>query len=366
MASKLNLGIKEMYNRAKKAGTSVEDAVSSFKDDLEAKVISVEKSKTPTFFKHGKRFLEFLKDHDVDVKYLLLAIPIIASFLLAKEIQYRQSLNSHANLHQASVAFQLQSWTLPPENNFDVWVTSDSTVSFVNINISYNPSLVKLTHEITTTGGLTRIIKVSSMADANLTGSISIVLGLDPSLISSPPSGTFQVASLTFNTNTPDPNVAATISFNTSQMQFVSTDESEFQLSATNLSLVLNPVVTPSPTPTTGSTSSPTPTSAATNVPTATATATAIPTATPTIVPTTSPTNSSTSGSGNTSGSSGSSGSSGTTAKKGDINGDGKVNITDLSMLLANYNKNTSVGDFNSDGKVDIRDLSILLSNWNK
>jgi hypothetical protein len=52
----------------------------------------------------------------------------------------------------------------------------------------------------------------------------------------------------------------------------------------------------------------------------------------------------------------------------GDANGDGKVDINDLTIVLANYNKagmTWSQGDFNSDGKVDINDLTIVLANYN-
>jgi len=48
-----------------------------------------------------------------------------------------------------------------------------------------------------------------------------------------------------------------------------------------------------------------------------------------------------------------------------DLNGDGKVNIFDLSILLRNWNK-SGQGDLNSDGKVNIFDLSTLLRNWSK
>src|SRR5581483_11952286 len=58
----------------------------------------------------------------------------------------------------------------------------------------------------------------------------------------------------------------------------------------------------------------------------------------------------------------------------GDINGDGIVNITDLSLLLSTYNKNQSTCstnasytcDLNGDGVVSVFDLSALLSNYGK
>ena len=52
--------------------------------------------------------------------------------------------------------------------------------------------------------------------------------------------------------------------------------------------------------------------------------------------------------------------------KTGDINGDGKVNITDLSLLLSAWGTNNTAADLNKSGKVDIADLSILLSNFGK
>ncbi|HSW79973.1 MAG TPA: Ig-like domain-containing protein [Candidatus Saccharimonadales bacterium] len=51
----------------------------------------------------------------------------------------------------------------------------------------------------------------------------------------------------------------------------------------------------------------------------------------------------------------------------GDVNSDGHVNITDLSILLSHYgmtNATGSNGDCNGDGTVNITDLSILLTNY--
>jgi hypothetical protein len=50
----------------------------------------------------------------------------------------------------------------------------------------------------------------------------------------------------------------------------------------------------------------------------------------------------------------------------GDVNKDNTVNITDLSILLSNYNTNYSPADFNSDSLVNILDMSVVLSNYGK
>jgi hypothetical protein len=54
------------------------------------------------------------------------------------------------------------------------------------------------------------------------------------------------------------------------------------------------------------------------------------------------------------------------TTLPGDTNGDGLVNITDLSTLLSHYSTNYPTADFNTDNVVNITDLSILLSNYGK
>jgi hypothetical protein len=53
-----------------------------------------------------------------------------------------------------------------------------------------------------------------------------------------------------------------------------------------------------------------------------------------------------------------------TTNKSADLNNDGKVNLSDLSILLSNYGKNVSQGDINNDGIINLSDLSILLSKF--
>lgn len=50
----------------------------------------------------------------------------------------------------------------------------------------------------------------------------------------------------------------------------------------------------------------------------------------------------------------------------GDINGDGKVNINDLSLLGIRWGSSDPCADLNNDGSVNIIDVSILGKNWGK
>ena len=82
--------------------------------------------------------------------------------------------------------------------------------------------------------------------------------------------------------------------------------------------------------------------------------------------------NSSNSASGDSSGSSNSSNSSGIvkgiSTILGDLNGDGKVDDYDFSILMANWGEffTDARADANKDGKVDDYDFSIVMGNWGK
>ncbi len=52
------------------------------------------------------------------------------------------------------------------------------------------------------------------------------------------------------------------------------------------------------------------------------------------------------------------------TPKNGDMNGDGKVNLVDFSILLFHFGTDHEIADLNADGKVNLTDFSILLFNW--
>jgi hypothetical protein len=110
------------------------------------------------------------------------------------------------------------------------------------------------------------------------------------------------------------------------------------------------PTLTPTPVPPTPTkTSTPTPTKTPTPIPTNIPTATAIPvpptaTSTP-FTPTPTP------------------------RVPGDADGSGRVNIFDLTKVLAQFGTSVSTntgGDFNGDGLVNLIDLSLLLSNFGK
>ena len=47
-----------------------------------------------------------------------------------------------------------------------------------------------------------------------------------------------------------------------------------------------------------------------------------------------------------------------------DLNGDGLVNVSDLLLVIGNWNSTTGIGDINCDGVADIEDLVMVLGGW--
>jgi hypothetical protein len=274
MVNNLNQTVDKMYSGD---GDIHKDDIDTNQDaPIETNDVSLVKNKASIFHKAANKIKEFSHRQPVIFKYSLLAISILASFFILKEVERVQSLNSVASTRQAAVYFQVLSADLPPESPFDVWVNSDSTVGFVDLEITFDPNVIKLAGEITPYQSLTRIIKITPMAEANSTGKISIILGLDPSKITSPPAAPFRVAALKLNAKTTN-SLSTTITFNNSIMQLVSLDQSVFTTTTTGLTLNLNPT----PTPTATATPKTTPTTSPTVKPTSTPTATSNPTSTP-------------------------------------------------------------------------------------
>lgn len=312
---------------------------------------------------------------------------------------------------------------LPPNADFVVVLdAAENNIGFVRFILNFDQSKVQLTGDIQTTDQLKTVIRKTSVGEINQTGKAEIVLGLTPG--DTAPTGSIQIANFSVTSVSLMENDSTIISIDPDDVQIVNLDVVSLSGVVQSAVVSLNPkAATPAPTatptiaptatdtPTDEPTASPSPTEApigagtgetptpspqptvtataeataqptATPAPTVEPTATPLPTlapqefgqATPTPVPTAPPSpgdfgssgssssGTSSSGSSSSSTSSGSSGS----GKKGDINGDGKINVLDLSVMLSKFGTSHSGADLNGDGKISILDLSILLSRWGK
>jgi len=260
MVSKYNQLIDKMYEKSNK---DIDEKLLSEEGvkPVKSKNLSLIKSSKSIFSKGVNWFKEFYHSHKVDFKYLLLAIPIIATFFIVREVLHIQSLKREAATHQIQVSFEPGSVVMPPATSFTIWFNSDTGVGFANTLVTFDPSLIKLTSDVSVDPAhLSRIIKITPMAEANSTGKISIIAALDPTKRSTPPSAVFQLATLSFAPVSTNPNVTTSISIDTGNSQIVAMDETVFNISATSASITLNPTSsTPSPTASPVTTLVPTP-----------------------------------------------------------------------------------------------------------
>lgn len=285
MAKSVNNLISEMYSDPdfKAKGDYKPD-----KGAVKAEEMTVNKYTGSRFGRFAKKFGAYISDHSADIKYLLLAVPIIAIFLFAWKSQEAQSLLTGASTHQAKIFFKTNPASIPPEQTAEIWVNADSPVGFADLELSFNPDLVKLTNEISTFN-LNKKIVISTMGNSNSTGKITVVLALDPAQRANPPSGAFELASFKLNANTSG-TATSSVAFKISSMELTSMDTADFTVSTANLSLNINPTPTPTltpiPTPTFVPTPSPTQTPVPTKSPTPTPSKTPSPTYTPVPTPT--------------------------------------------------------------------------------
>ncbi|MDO8340856.1 MAG: dockerin type I domain-containing protein [Candidatus Woesebacteria bacterium] len=183
-----------------------------------------------------------------------------------------------------------------------------------------------------------------------------IVLGSDPT---DPKNGTGILASIRFKAI--GQGITTVISFDANTAVSVLGQTTDvLNRPTTSLNITIASITTATPTATSTATSTTTPTATPTRTPTATPTrtATSTPTATftststttPTRTPTTTPTVTAT---GNN--------------KIGDVNGDNRVNIIDIGIVVDYYGNDASVkpeADVNKDNVINIIDIGIIVDNY--
>src|SRR4030042_940626 len=99
-------------------------------------------------------------------------------------------------------------------------------------------------------GAPTRVGTRTTPSEANATGIINLSLALDPAQRASPPTGTFQLATIPLSPNTAAQNISATLHLDTPAMQVVNPDTPLFTITTVDSTITLN-VTPPTPTPTT-------------------------------------------------------------------------------------------------------------------
>lgn len=200
--------------------------------------------------------------------------------------------------YTAQLSFQPSSLEIKTNTNVPVDVHLDpggAQVGFARVLINFNPSLVQLASEADLSSSpLNQHIQQTSVAQANSSGVLELVLGLKPENRSTPMIAKSKIATLNFTTKSTNNNINAVLDFLKPEMQIVDMSEVATQIGSTSASVLINPSVTPSPTPVvtpppSTPVATPRPTVTPTPIPTRTPSPTSTPLVTPTPVPTATP-----------------------------------------------------------------------------
>lgn len=203
-------------------------------------------------------------------KIMAISLPLIAALVLVREVQNQQSLKSNANANQAKLFFQTGEHSFPPDGEFQLLLNTDGPVGFVRAELKFDPSMVKLLNEVDVSiSPFRRLIKVTPMSEANVTGIIEVVLGLDPTDVSNPPQTSMQIAKFSLGKNTDAQNLSSVLAIVANNSQIVNTNMSVYTISTVDTALKIN-YVSPTATPivTAGPDVTAAPTSVATAKPT--------------------------------------------------------------------------------------------------
>jgi|GEM_PF-6447462 len=188
---------------------------------------------------------------------------VLASFLLVMAsttmyfanylINRSQSLKVGASSSgQVDVFFEPAILTASPDALVNLWVTTDRQLGFAAVEVTFDIKVVSLSQEVVIpNSSLKRVIKKSTMAQANQTGKLSIVVAVDPTTVTTAPTGSFALANLKFKSVTTTPNLITNLGITNNSLQLIDSGSTPFTATIKTASMTLNPiVVSSSSTPT--------------------------------------------------------------------------------------------------------------------
>ncbi len=147
------------------------------------------------------------------------------------------------------VKFEYASYTLPSSSAVRVMVDpGGNSIGFVKAEVVFDTTKVRLNQEIVTSTKLQKKITVTSIVDANTSGKIEIILGLDPANSATAPNSLFELAQLFFTPINTTSNQSSVLSFAPSIMQVVNTSFNSYVPQTVNTNLNINQTnLTPTP-----------------------------------------------------------------------------------------------------------------------
>ena len=116
--------------------------------------------------------------HNTTFKFfslLVTGVIILAGIMFVNsQTEDVRQMMADAAAGDATISVLPSSLGFNPDGSLQLWLTTDSPVAFARIDLTFDKNLINLDQEISLTGTfLTRVIKFSTMAEANNSGTIS-------------------------------------------------------------------------------------------------------------------------------------------------------------------------------------------------
>lgn len=144
---------------------------------------------------------------------------------------------------RTQIYFEPDHPTLSSDNLMKIIVDTKTTpVAFVHIDLTFDPSVIKLTGEIQTTPLLAKVVSISSMAEANASGRIVIALALSPDSPdqrNSPPNGFIEFAKIPIGLVNPGTKSYTSLTFTNNLIEVVDMVPMYVPFTAENLTIRL-------------------------------------------------------------------------------------------------------------------------------
>ena len=143
----------------------------------------------------------------------------------------------------ATFSFSPNTFLLPSDKTVSLLLNSGaSTIGFAQAEIKFDKAALRLVSYVVGSE-LTRVISATDVSSANQNGSFRLAVGLEPARFTLPPSGTFEVARLTFSKVTSTPNVSKIITQDVANSQVVTLRTEEAVISPASANAIINPQV---------------------------------------------------------------------------------------------------------------------------
>lgn len=113
--------------------------------------------------------------------FLLVGFFLLINILVAREIQNPQIFKLKANQNKITISVQPANTILDGDTPYQLWMTADQPVAFMNIALSFDPNIIRLTENIKlANASLLKLVKATTLDEANKTGKIILTTGFEP------------------------------------------------------------------------------------------------------------------------------------------------------------------------------------------